>query len=296
MNLKDMYPHIGLGRWCGLFGHSRQAFYQQVWAQADKTMEEQVVISLVRSIREEQPRLGTRKLYVMLEGRLNASGVKIGRDALFDLLAREGMLVKRRKRKFPRTTDPTGWFRRYEDLTVGLIPGRTDQLWVSDITYIHLRDRFLYLSLLTDAYSHQIVGWSLREDLTTEGPLEALKVALTTRKPIPGLIHHSDRGTQYRSLEYVNLLQDYHARVSMTQSGDPRENPVAERVNGIVKNELLEARTFPSYEVAKWLIEKAIKVYNAKRPHSSCQMLTPDKAAEMVGPLKKTWKTNNTVI
>lgn len=296
MNLKDMYPHIGLGRWCGLFGHSRQAFYQQAWSQADKTMEEQMVISLVCSIREEQPRLGTRKLYVMLESMLNANAVKMGRDALFDLLAREGMLVKRRKRKFPRTTDPTGWFRRYEDLTVGLSPERTDQLWVSDITYIPLSDRFLYLSLLTDAYSHQIVGWSLREDLTTEGPLEALKVALTTRKPIPGLIHHSDRGTQYRSLEYVNLLKDYHARVSMTQSGDPRENAVAERVNGIVKNELLEGRTFSCHNDAKGLIEKVIKVYNTKRPHSSCQMLTPDKAAEMKGPLRKTWKTNNTVI
>lgn len=285
-----MYPHIGLSRWCRLFGYSRQAFYQQAWAQADKTMEEQLILQLVLSIRKEQPRLGVRKLYILLEEQLNSCAIKIGRDALFDLLAREGLLVKRRKRKYPQTTDSNGWFKRYEDLTIGLKPVRINQLWVTDITYVPVSEnRFLYLSLLTDVYSHQIVGWSLKDSLTTQGPLEALKNALRMCKPIAGLIHHSDRGVQYRSFEYVNLLQDYEVRISMTQSGDPRENAVAERINGIIKNELLEGQIFINYEIAYQKIEKAIYIYNEKRPHSSCQMLTPNKAAQTKGPLKRTW-------
>ena len=291
MNLKEIYPHIGLGRWCRLFGYSRQAFYQQLWVQSDKSMEQQVVIKLVKSLRIDQPRLGVRKLYVMLEEQLNRMSIKIGRDALFDLLAREGLLVKRRRRKFPQTTNSSGWFKRYEDLTLGLSPEKPCQLWVTDITYIPvLEDRFMYLSLLTDAYSHQILGWSLKDNLTTEGPMEALRQALKTCKPMAGLIHHSDRGCQYRSFEYVNLLQDYQAKISMTQSGDPRENPVAERVNGIIKNELLEGKIFTSPTHALNQIEKAIQVYNEIRPHSSCQMLTPNRAAQKTGILIKTWK------
>ncbi len=292
-----MYPGIGLSRWCKLFGYSRQAFYQQRWSDNDKNMEEQIVLKLVYSIRSEQPRIGVRKLQVMLDQELHKAAIKMGRDALFNLLAREGLLVKKRKRKYPQTTNSTGWFRKYEDLTIGFTPLQTNRLWVADITYIPMAvERFSYLSLLTDAYSRQIVGWSLQENLSTEGPLEALKQALQKCKPIAGLIHHSDRGAQYRSIEYVKLLQDYGANISMTQSGDPRENPIAERINGIIKNELLEEKVFDSFLHASQQIGKAILIYNEKRPHASCQMLTPNQASTKKGILLKKWKSTKQVL
>jgi putative transposase len=290
-----MYPGIGLSRWCKLFGYSRQAFYQQLWSHNDKNMEEQIVIKLVYSIRSEQPRIGVRKLQIMLEEELNKASIKIGRDALFDLLAREGLLVKKRKRKYPQTTNSTGWFRKYKDLTIGFAPLQTNRLWVADITYIPMvTEGFSFLSLLTDTYSHQIIGWSLQETLATDGPLEALKQALKKCKPIAGLIHHSDRGTQYRSIEYVKLLQDYGADISMTQSGDPRENAIAERVNGIIKNELLEEKVFSSFLQATQQIRQAVLIYNEKRPHASCQMLTPNQASTKKGILLKKWKSTKT--
>lgn len=290
-----MYPGIGLSRWCKLFGYSRQAFYQQLWSQNDKNMEEQIIVKLVYSIRSEQPRIGVRKLQIMLEEELHNASIKIGRDALFDLLAREGLLVKKRKRKYPQTTNSTGWLSKYEDLTIGFCPLQTNRLWVADITYIPMAvERFSYLSLLTDTYSHQIVGWSLQETLTTDGPLEALREAFKMCKPMAGLIHHSDRGTQYRSIEYVKLLQDYGADISMTQSGDPRENAIAERVNGIIKNELLEDRVFTCFKQALQLIGRAVIIYNQKRPHASCQMLTPNEASTKKGLLLKKWKSTKT--
>jgi len=219
-----MYPHIGLSRWCRLFGYSRQAFYQQIWSLSDKTMEEQLILKMVLSIRSEQPRIGVRKLYIMLEEQLHRSVIKIGRDALFDLLARENLLVKKRKRKYPHTTNSTGWFKKYEDLTIGFQPFQSNQMWVADITYITVTTKFIYLSLLTDAYSHQIVGWSLQETLVTDGPLDALRMALKICKPITGLIHHSDRGAQYRSLEYVNLLQDYQICLVLNQKNHRSDN------------------------------------------------------------------------
>lgn len=296
MSLKEKYPHIGLSSWCRLFGYSRQAFYQQLWTLSDKSMEEQVVLKMVKAIREQQPRVGVRKLHLMLETQLNQATVKIGRDGLFDLLSREGLLVKRRKRKYPQTTDSSGWFKKYQDLTINFVPLQVNQLWVSDITYIPLdKEGFLYLSLITDAYSHQIVGWDLQKSLATEGPLRALKMALHNCKPIPGLIHHSDRGTQYRSFEYVNLLQDYGVKISMTQSGDPRENAIAERVNGIIKNELLEEKSFNCFENALKQITKVVYIYNHQRLHASCQMLTPIEASVKTGMLHKSWKSSKTV-
>lgn len=296
MILQEQYPHIGLSRWCRLFGYSRQAFYQQLWSLSDKSMEEQILLKMVYMIRTRQPRVGVRKLHLMLEDQLHQASIKIGRDGLFDLLAREGLLVKRRKRKYPQTTDSSGWFKKYQDLTTNFIPLQADQLWVSDITYLPLQQEgFLYLSLITDAYSHQIVGWNLQKNLTTEGPLEALKMALKERKPIAGLIHHSDRGSQYRSFDYVNLLQDYEVKISMTQSGDPRENAIAERVNGIIKNELLEDKMFTCSKEALKQVTKAISVYNYERLHASCQMLTPIEASFKKGPLLKNWKSYKTV-
>ena len=205
-------------------------------------------------------------------------------------MARECLLVRKRRRKAPRTTDSRGWFKHYSNLITDYEPLESNKLWVSDITYIPLNKGFLYLSLITDAYSHQIVGWDLSDTLHLEGALYALKKALATCKPITGLIHHSDRGSQYRSYEYVKLLQDYGVEISMTQTGDPKENAVAERINGIIKNEMLEGKTYQNIKTATKEIETAINIYNTQRPHSSCQMLTPDKAALQKGHLIKIWK------
>lgn len=289
-SLKEKYPHLGLARLCALFGYTRQAYYQQSWSQAEKSLEEQLILQLVSASRSEQPRLGVRKLYVLLEAPLLASGIKIGRDGLFELLARHGLLVKRRRRRLPRTTDSSGWYKRFDNLAAGFEPVAVNQLWVSDITYVNLATGFAYLSLVTDAYSRQVKGWDLAPTLHLEGALQALQQALAGSKPIPGLIHHSDRGSQYTSHEYVKLLQDYKIKISMTQSGDPRENAIAERINGILKNELLEEKTFPDLETARRELENKITIYNQKRPHSSCQMLTPDQAAQRKGKLNKTWK------
>jgi len=289
-SLKDKYPHIGLARWCGLFGYSRQAYYQQSWALQEKSLEEQIVLQAVQSIRQDQPRLGTRKLYVLLEAPLLAAGIKIGRDALFELLARQGLLVRKRRRRAPRTTDSRGWYKRFDNLAAGFEPGQANELWVSDITYVSLSSGFAYLSLVTDGYSRQVKGWDLSATLHLEGALQALRQALNGAGLLPGLIHHSDRGSQYTSHEYVKLLQDYQIKISMTQTGDPRENAIAERVNGIIKNELLEEKTFPDLETARRELQSKILIYNQKRPHSSCQMLTPDQAALRKGKLNKTWK------
>jgi putative transposase len=289
-SLKEKYPHLGLARLCALFGYSRQAYYQQSWALTEKSLEEQIILQLVSAIRSDQPRLGVRKLYVLLEASLLAAGIKTGRDALFELLARHGLLVKKRRRRAPRTTDSSGWYKRFDNLAAGFEPVAANQLWASDITYVSLTHGFAYLSLVTDGYSRQVKGWHLAPTLHLEGALQALRQALAGSGPMPGLIHHSDRGSQYTSHEYVNLLQDYKIKISMTQSGDPRENAIAERINGIIKNELLEEKIFPDLETARKELQTKINIYNQKRPHSSCQMLTPDQAALRKGKLTKTWK------
>lgn len=215
--------------------------------------------------------------------------ISIGRDAFFEMLSVNGLLVRRKKRSKPQTTFSNHWLRKYKNLIIGFIPNAPNQLWVSDITYIHLDDGFAYLSLITDAYSHKIVGFYLSEDLSAKGCIMALKMALKNNPSFDKLIHHSDRGLQYCSADYVKLLQDNNIAISMTENGDPRENALAERVNGILKDELLEV-CYPSYPEAQKAIATAISIYNHQRPHSSVDMLTPVIAHTKTGELKKHWK------
>jgi transposase InsO family protein len=177
-------------------------------------------------------------------------------------------------------------------------PVRPNSLWVSDITYISVRDSFAYLSLITDAYSHKIVGFCLRPTLKKEGPLLALEQALSgVNKKMNGkLYHHSDRGLQYCCGEYINRLDQARVLISMTEKGDPYENAVAERVNGILKSEFLLDRTFVSFTEAKQEVEKAINVYNNFRPHDSCDKLTPIEAHQKEGYLPKHWKKKKEVV
>lgn len=181
--------------------------------------------------------------------------------------------------------------RKYSNLIRELEILRPEQLWVSDITYIRLANEFAYLSLITDAYSRKIVGFSLRKDLSSEGCITALQMALEHRKyPHQQIIHHSDRGSQYCSKEYVELLNDNQIAISMTENGDPYENALAERVNGIIKSEFKLYGSSLGLEETRELVARSIYSYNHLRPHASCDYLTPQEAHSISGRLKKRWK------
>lgn len=237
------------------------------------------------------PRIGTRKLYYMLTDILQKHSIKIGRDKLFDLLEEHGLLVRRRKRKRINTTDSSHPFRKYPNLIRELQILRPNQLWVSDITYISLKDRFNYLSLVTDAYSRKIVGYCLYPTLQKEGPVAALNMALggLPATTAGNLIHHSDRGLQYCCADYISKLVSKRITVSMTEKGDPYENALAERVNGILKDEFLLDGEFDSFEHALAAVSSAVDIYNTQRPHASCNYQTPDQAHQQHGPIPMRW-------
>jgi putative transposase len=266
-------------------------------------IQDEIIIQYVLEEREQLPRLGTRKLYYKITPLLKTHGIEVGRDYLFDLLDRHKLLIRQRKRK-AITTDSRHWMHKYENLITGLNCMRPEQIWVSDITYIRMAlGQWAYLSLITDAYSRKIMGYSLRTDMSSQGCQEALQMAINNRKFLKGsLIHHSDRGSQYCSAAYVNMLKENEILISMTQSGDPYENALAERINGIIKAEFNLYSTQHGFEHTYQLVRDSIKAYNELRPHSSCDYLTPDQAHKLQGPLKKRWKTypkkqiNNTSI
>lgn len=239
--------------------------------------------------RKDQKRLGTRKMLGEMQHFLVAHHFQIGRDAMFDLLSERGLLVNKRKRKGCVTTLSKHRFKKYPNIIRDFIPIAPNQLWVSDITYIHLPNSFAYLSLITDAYSRKIVGFYLSKDLTANGPLQALKMALKANPNHTGLIHHSDRGVQYCCDAYIKVLNEKKVKISMTENGDPLENAIAERVNGILKGELLE-EVFASFEIAQYEVAKACSTYNHLRPHGSIDNLKPAEAHQKIGTLKKRWK------
>ena len=255
-------------------------------------MEAALVLREIALIRKELPKVGTRKLQYLLKDFLAQHRIKMGRDALFELLMEEGLLVKKRRRKVS-TTNSRHRFRKYPNLVRDLDLVRSEQVWVCDITYIALQESFCYLSLITDAYSKKIVGYNLEPTLETEGCIKALAMALNTRSKAAThkLIHHSDRGIQYCSTAYVQLLLASHVSVSMTEKSDPYENAVAERVNGILKDEFDLGRTFQNIHQANSVVQESIALYNGKRPHSSIGYLTPDKAHTEKARFKKLWKT-----
>ena len=239
--------------------------------------------------RKHQKRIGTRKLLEEMEHFLSSHCFQIGRDSMFNLLSERGLLVTKRKRRGCITTLSRHRFKKYPNIIRGFIPIAPNQLYVSDITYIHLADGFAYLSLITDAYSRKIVGFYLSKDLSANGPLQALKMALANNPNRIGLIHHSDRGVQYCCDAYVKLLKNNNIKISMTENGDPLENAIAERVNGILKQELLE-EVFPNFETAQRDIAIACSTYNHLRPHGSIDNLKPAEAHQQSGELKKRWK------
>ncbi|MDB4926135.1 IS3 family transposase [Mucilaginibacter sp.] len=272
----------GLRELCGLLGYSSQAYYQYNRHTEKRTFKQEELIQQVLAHRRLQPRLGARKLLELMQP-------EMGRDAFFELLRENGLLV-RRKRYRVRTTFSTHRFRKYSDLTDDLVTERAGQLWVSDITYIRVGRDFAYLSLVTDAYSRKIIGFCLSHDLSTDSCLSALRMALASRlRTDQPLVHHSDRGTQYCSQAYTGLLNKKGIAISMTQSGNPRDNAIAERVNGILKMELLK-ENYDNINTAYKSVKQAINIYNTLRPHSSLDMLTPEKAHQKTGQLKRRWR------
>ncbi|MDQ3015550.1 MAG: IS3 family transposase [Bacteroidota bacterium] len=280
-----------MGKLCGLFGVSRQAYYEAERLDNKNSITDAIVLVLINECREDMPMIGGRKLIYMLEPQLQEHGIKMGRDQLFDLLRFYGLLVRRRRRSV-KTTDSHHWLKKYPNLIIGMIITAPEQLWVSDITYIRTLEGFSYLSLITDAYSHKIVGYALHPTLEAIGCLEALEMAIKDRtNDSPHiLVHHSDRGIQYCSSDYVELLNKSEIAISMTQSGSPYENAVAERVNGIIKGEFYPKRVYQNHREAKKSLYAIIRTYNEKRPHASIDYLTPSQAHTREGELKKRWK------
>ena len=219
----------------------------------------------------------------------------VGRDRFADIIDRYNLKVRLKVRK-PRTTDSTHGLPTFPNIVKDFIPTGPNQLWVSDITYITIwvddyHYIFCYLSLILDAYTEEIVGWSVGPTLETKYPVEALNMAL---KRIDGkndisLIHHSDRGCQYASSEYVQLLKEHNIRISMTETGDPKDNAQAERINNTMKNELLKGKRFTDIQQVIDAVDKAVDFYNNERPHMSIGMMTPSKAAVYDGVVEKVW-------
>jgi transposase InsO family protein len=258
-----------------LFGISRQAYYKRIHSEIGRASRNSIVQAMVQQVRLSQPKIGTRKLHFLLHDRFAQAGLKLGRDALFEALRRAHMLVKP-KRCYRKTTDSKHWLYKHPNLVKDRPrPTMAEQLWVADITYIETRQTTAYLSLITDAYSRRIMGYHLHASLHTDGVLRALRMALRERKTSRHLIHHSDRGIQYCAEAYQRVHRRHGVACSMTDGYDCYQNALAERVNGILKNELLTAKP-QDLDQAATMIAQAVDIYNHQRPHLALKCKTPD--------------------
>lgn len=287
--MRSRYPRIHLERITGLFGKSRQGYYDRIRSEKDEEEIRRKVVESVKGIRKLMPKIGIRKMHYKLTDVFERKGIKVGRDKLFDILREEGLLVmKRRRGKW--TTNSKHWLRKYSNLIKDMKIDAPNKVWVSDITYINIEEGFNYLSLITDAYSKKILGQHLSRTLEAEGCLIALRKAIKTCEKKEGIIHHSDRGIQYCSKDYVETLMNNGMWPSMIDDGNVYENAIAERVNGILKEEFGIGEGFKDHSEANKYINQSIDIYNNERPHLSCGMLTPEQAHNSEGPLMKLWK------
>lgn len=282
---------------CELLGVKKQAYYKRDLSLLElRLLREEIALQYIRDIRSKDPGMGGTKLWHMYCR--NIEGNKpIGRDHFLDIIDRCNLKVRKVKRK-PRTTDSTHGLPTYPNLIKEFIPTAPNQLWVSDITYIVIWDNkynchFCYLSLILDAYTEEIVGWYVGKDLSNRYPIKALEMALQRLEGIPleerTLIHHSDRGCQYASLDYVRMLKENNISISMTECGDPKDNAQAERINNTMKNELLKDMRFSSIGGVIQAVARAVAFYNEERPHMSLDMMTPQEAASCTGEIPKKW-------
>jgi transposase InsO family protein len=253
---------------------STQNFYQKKKRRKRRQIDEELVVELVKNERKVQPNIGTRKLYKLLKPEFEKAGVRIGRDRLFDVLRKHDLLIKR-KRRNPRTTNSNHFFSTYENTFKEMTPAAPHQAWVSDLTYLRLEDGFAYVALITDAYSRKIVGYDVGGTLEATGCLQALEQAISQMPEGARPLHHSDRGTQYCCHAYVNKLQDNDIGISMTEDNHCYENAMAERVNGILKQEYGLGETFRTLEAANVAVKQAVQIYNTRRPHVSLDYRKP---------------------
>jgi transposase InsO family protein len=289
--MKEIHPKVGLLKLCELFGKTRQAYYDRTWREEENLMEELILIEEVLKIRKLLPRVGGIKLLNMLKIIIEEHRIKIGRDAFFELLSNYNLLIRPKKR-YVRTTNSNHIFHKWSNLIEGFIPSSPEQLWVSDITYLETLEGFIYLFLITDAYSKMIMGFHLSHRLAAKGCLIALDKAVNQRQyTSTQLIHHSDRGIQYCCNQYVEALQENKISISMTQNGSPYENAIAERINGILKTEFNLNRKFKNYYDAIEPVASSIYAYNQIRPHLSIGLLTPEVAHQTEGIKIKKWKS-----
>ncbi|MBP2283614.1 transposase InsO family protein [Flavobacterium sp. CG_23.5] len=276
---------------CTLFGVDRQVYYRKIKRRIARQSNASKVVSMVLEIRQTMPRIGAKKLYFLLNNELKQ--LKIGRDKFINILRANHLLITP-KRSYHITTNSHHRFRKHQNQILELQIQRPEQVWVSDITYIGKRESPRYLSLVTDAYSKKIMGYNVADNMNTESTLAALENAVKYRKnkDLP-LIHHSDRGLQYCANEYQKLLNKSKIKCSMTQNSDPYENAVAERINGILKQEFNIDKYSQSLPVMKQIIKEVVEIYNNKRPHYSNFMLTPNQMHVQNQIKMRTYKTKN---
>lgn len=291
--MKTNFSSIGLASLCGWFGITRQAYYQNRWVGVGTSISEDILLQEVQRIRQDHKRMGARKLHHKLTPFMSEHQIKMGRDALFDLLSSNNLLVRKRKRRV-QTTQSHHWLRKYPNLVRGFVPTVPDQLWVSDITYWKINGSHVYISFITDAFSHKVVGYHLAQTLETVETIQALQMAISGLLEGPGghsnPIHHSDRGVQYCSHGYVKLLKDNGMKISMTENGDPLENAVAERLNGILKDEYLYENPVRTVEDARLVLSRSVRLYNDDRPHMSIGNHCPGHVHEKGLKTGKLWK------
>ncbi|HEX8331012.1 MAG TPA: IS3 family transposase [Flavisolibacter sp.] len=258
-----------------MFGISKQAYHQRIRAGKQKEQYNEIVLKEVAKIRKKMPQTGTRKLYEKLQPVLQEQDVKIGRDALFELLRYKGLLVRKTKR-FHITTNSKHFYYTSPNLIKELEINHSEQVFVSDITYIKTDEGHAYLALVTDAYSKKIMGWSFDDNMKVSMVKEALNMAYNNRKyQHQSIIHHSDRGMQYCCPDYTEFAKEKGFVMSTTQQSDPYENAIAERINGILKYEFGLRKTIASIAIARAMIKEAVDIYNNDRLHWSLDLKTP---------------------
>jgi putative transposase len=276
---------------CQVFGVDRQVYYRAVHRSRQKRDVAGQVVTMVNGVRRTLPRIGSKKLYYLLTDELKK--LKVGRDKFIAILRANHLLI-RPKRRFHVTTNSYHRFRKHKNRLLDLTINRPEQVWVADITYIGSNTKPCYLSLITDAYSKKVMGYFVATDLTTRSSVNALKMALKQRvnKKL-GLIHHSDRGIQYCADLYQQVLLKNNIQCSMTQDSDPYENAVAERINGILKQEFMIDTVGEDLRLIRKVVRESIEVYNQQRPHYSNHFLTPDQMHQQNQVEMRTYKAKS---
>ncbi|HVK96861.1 MAG TPA: IS3 family transposase [Flavisolibacter sp.] len=278
--MKSFQGQGGARRSTGLIaatlGYSRQYFYKQQKDLAKEELKKQHVKHLIDQQRKLLPRLGTRKIHHLIKDELELKQIKFGRDKLFDLMREYNLLIKP-QRRYVQTTNSKHWLKKWPNIIKDLPVNAPNEVWVSDITYIKTEEGNCYLNMVTDAFSRKIVGYAVDANMEAENMIKALKMATKQKNTDVLTIHHSDRGLQYCSKEYVQFSEQNNILLSMTEKSDPYENALAERMNRTIKEEFGINRKMKNKQQLEELLKESIDLYNRKRPHLSLKMKTPEE-------------------